>query len=193
MQFYILHTCKHTPILLHLRLCFHIYDLDMFICMQIYIYICTYTKIIYSTFQWTCMFMNGMHKMLAMPDVTRTNQRRVILPAAGTIPAIIPGVCPDGSFGTGSGSTCQQIEFGGDCWAYCQTASGYEGLARQYRCELTGDVLELKSMVADLTCATVTATVTLTTTVIGRRLASLDPCSSTSVTQVSDTSGSCVL
>ena len=137
--------------------------------------------------------MNGMHKMLAMPDVTRTNQRRVILPAAGTIPAIIPGVCPDGSFGTGSGSTCQQIEFGGDCWAYCQTASGYEGLARQYRCELTGDVLELKSVVADLTCATVTATVTLTTTVIGRRLASLDPCSSTSVTQVSDTSGSCVL
>lgn len=97
----------------------------------------------------------------------------------GTIPAIIPAVCPSISFGTGAGSTCDQIEYGGDCWAYCQ--SGYEGTARQYRCELVDGSVQLQSVVADISCATVTQTVTTTA---ARRLASLDPCPATSVTQV---------
>eukprot|EP00435_Cladocopium_sp_Y103_P067875 s402_g30.t1 len=98
----------------------------------------------------------------------------------GTIPAIIPAVCPSISFGTGAGSTCDQIEYGGDCWAYCQ--SGYEGTARQYRCELVDGSVQLQSVVADISCATITQTVT--TTAAARRLASLDPCPATSVTQV---------
>lgn len=89
----------------------------------------------------------------------------------GNIPNIVPAVCPYASLGDGTGSTCHYTPYGADCWAYCLQG---DGVARQYRCMLNGQALELQSVVQDIQCNST-----------GRRLSgSLNPCPSASVTQV---------
>ena len=100
-----------------------------------------------------------------------------LLGLAGTIPTILPAICPSLSLGPGARSTCDQIEYGGSCWAYCGNAlNGYLGLPLQYRCELVDGTLQLKSVMAELSCAT-------TVTAMAARRLALDPCPATSVTQ----------
>ncbi|CAJ1433508.1 unnamed protein product, partial [Effrenium voratum] len=66
----------------------------------------------------------------------------------GSLPGLLPAVCPNASFEASVGSTCQQIAFGGDCWAYCLQGSGR---SRRYSCEMNGTGLALVSS-EDINC-----------------------------------------
>ncbi|CAE7224966.1 unnamed protein product, partial [Symbiodinium sp. CCMP2456] len=52
---------------------------------------------------------------------------------AGTLPPVVPAVCPQPSFENGIGSTCANRSVGADCWAYC--LKDWVGAARRYECQ----------------------------------------------------------
>ena len=45
----------------------------------------------------------------------------------GTLPAIVPAICPEPAFGDGVGSTCENKSVGAECWAYCLKELGMGG------------------------------------------------------------------
>eukprot|EP00435_Cladocopium_sp_Y103_P040531 s81_g11.t1 len=94
-----------------------------------------------------------------------------------TAPTILPGTCPDPSFGTGVGSSCQGKVIGSDCWAYC--LSGWSGIPKKYVCaaDVSANALLLQADSTEISC-----------TYTGRRLNSgrrlQTGCTSTAVSAV---------
>lgn len=94
-----------------------------------------------------------------------------------TAPTILPGTCPDPSFGAGVGSSCQGKVIGSDCWAYC--LSGWSGTPKKYVCaaDVAANALLLQADSTEISC-----------TYTGRRLNSgrrlQTGCTSTAVSAV---------
>ncbi|CAE7509777.1 CSMD1, partial [Symbiodinium natans] len=88
---------------------------------------------------------------------------------SGTIPAVVPAVCPDPSFGDGVGSTCSNRSVGAECWAYC--LKDYVGVARRYECHFNATVsaVEIQHTGEAIACEPNATT--------GRRLAATSACS----------------
>ncbi|CAE7718647.1 HET-E1 [Symbiodinium sp. CCMP2592] len=91
---------------------------------------------------------------------------------SGTLPPVVPAVCPQPSFASGIGSTCANRSVGADCWAYC--LKDWVGAARRYECQFdaASSTVEIQATGEAIACELNSSA--------ARRLAATNPCSADS-------------